>query len=171
MERLKFIATACKKHTSETNADYRDAQKCLQANHGNRISQLRKAVATYSPNTQSRAKPETDLRASGALTFPENVKGVAFESEEIAMAPECEHLREPVHKVEPSGKGCKECLEMGDTWVHLRLCLTCGQVGCCDSSKNKHATKHFHKTRHAVMRSFEPGEHWRWCYVDEIMAD
>jgi uncharacterized UBP type Zn finger protein len=53
--------------------------------------------------------------------------------------------------------------------VHLRLCLSCGHVGCCDSSKNKHATKHFHKVRHPIIQSFEPGEDWRWCYVDEIM--
>jgi len=57
---------------------------------------------------------------------------------------------------------------MGDSWVHLRLCLTCGHVGCCDSSKNQHATKHFHATTHPIMRSLEPGEDWGWCYVDEI---
>jgi uncharacterized UBP type Zn finger protein len=56
---------------------------------------------------------------------------------------------------------------MGDRWVHLRMCLACGHVGCCDSSKNKHATGHFHATRHPVMRSFERGEDWAWCYVDE----
>jgi uncharacterized UBP type Zn finger protein len=57
---------------------------------------------------------------------------------------------------------------MGDRWVHLRLCLECGHVGCCDSSKNKHATKHFHATKHPIMRSFEPGETWGWCYVDQV---
>jgi Zn-finger in ubiquitin-hydrolases and other protein len=67
-------------------------------------------------------------------------------------------------------KGCPECIEMGDTWVHLRECLVCGHVGCCDSSKNKHATKHFHTSEHPVMRSVEPGERWGWCYVDEAMA-
>jgi uncharacterized UBP type Zn finger protein len=60
---------------------------------------------------------------------------------------------------------------MGDTWVHLRLCLTCGQVGCCDSSKNKHATKHYHQTTHPIIRSFEPGETWRWCYPDELLME
>src|SRR5580704_6686075 len=79
----------------------------------------------------------------------------------------CPHVKE-IREVKPSGKGCKECLEMGDTWVHLRECLVCGHVGCCDSSKNKHATKHFHQTKHPVMQSFEPDENWRWCYVDEI---
>jgi len=86
------------------------------------------------------------------------------------MAKLCKHLKE-THEVTPSGTGCKECLEMGDRWVHLRLCLECGHVGCCDSSKNKHATKHFHATKHPVVRSFEPGENWRWCYPDEIYAD
>src|SRR5579884_3897493 len=74
----------------------------------------------------------------------------------------CTHLNE-IRQVTPSAKGCEECLKMGDRWVHLRLCLECGHVGCCDSSKNKHATKHFHSTKHPIMRSFEPGENWRWC--------
>jgi uncharacterized UBP type Zn finger protein len=65
--------------------------------------------------------------------------------------------------------GCEECLKSGDSWVHLRLCESCGHVGCCDSSKNKHATKHFHATQHPVIRSLEPGESWKWCYVDEVM--
>jgi uncharacterized UBP type Zn finger protein len=63
---------------------------------------------------------------------------------------------------------CEECVQMGDTWVHLRLCLTCGHVGCCDSSKNKHATKHFHKVHHPLIRSIELGESWIWCYVDQM---
>ncbi len=64
-------------------------------------------------------------------------------------------------------KGCEECVKTGAQWVHLRECLVCGHVGCCDSSIGKHATKHFHQTKHPVMRSIEPGESWRWCYVDE----
>ena len=59
-------------------------------------------------------------------------------------------------------------MKTGDSWVHLRLCMTCGHVGCCDSSKNQHAAKHFHLTTHPVMRSLQPGEQWGWCYVDEI---
>src|SRR5258705_11309519 len=82
------------------------------------------------------------------------------------MATGCSHLKD-IKKVTPSGKGCKECLEMHDTWVHLRLCLEGGHVGCCDSSKNTHATKHFHQTKHPVIRSFEPGEDWRGGYVGE----
>jgi uncharacterized UBP type Zn finger protein len=62
---------------------------------------------------------------------------------------------------------CEECVKMGDSWVHLRLCLECGHVGCCDSSKNKHATRHFRKTSHPLIRSIEPGESWVWCYEDE----
>lgn len=60
---------------------------------------------------------------------------------------------------------------MGDHWVHLRICLTCGHVGCCDSSLNKHATKHFHSSGHPMMRSIEPGENWGWCFVDELAYD
>ncbi len=78
----------------------------------------------------------------------------------------CQHL-ENAQEVTPSAEGCEECLQMGDSWVHLRLCLICGHVGCCDLSKNKHATSHFHTTGHPVVRSFEPGENWIWCYVDE----
>jgi uncharacterized UBP type Zn finger protein len=60
---------------------------------------------------------------------------------------------------------------MGDSWVHLRLCEICGHVGCCDSSKNRHATKHFTKTKHPIMRSIEPGENWGWCYIDDAMIE
>ena len=83
------------------------------------------------------------------------------------MPDRCKHL-DQIKIRQTSKKGCEGCLKTGDTWVHLRLCLTCGHVGCCDSSKNKHATKHFHATRHPIMQSFEPGEDWRWCYVDEV---
>ena len=77
----------------------------------------------------------------------------------------CEHIA-AIKDVNPSGDGCEECLKIGDEWVHLRLCLTCGHVGCCDNSKNRHATKHYRSTRHPVIQSFEPGEDWIWCYVD-----
>lgn len=72
-----------------------------------------------------------------------------------------------VRRVVPSSNGCEECLRIGSSWVHLRLCLTCGHVGCCDSSPNRHARKHFYAEGHPIVRSFEPGEDWRWCYVDE----
>lgn len=87
------------------------------------------------------------------------------------MKSSCTHL-DQIRDVTPrTPNGCEECLKLGDRWVHLRLCLECGHVGCCDSSKNKHATRHFHATKHPVMRSFEPGEAWGWCYVDEIEID
>ena len=80
----------------------------------------------------------------------------------------CNHLKaSPL--ATPRADGCEECLKMGDDWVHLRVCLECGHVGCCDSSKNKHATKHFHATKHPLVQSIEPGEDWKWCYVDEVM--
>ena len=85
------------------------------------------------------------------------------------MATECTHT-DQVRITEPTKHVCEDCVKMGDTWVHLRMCLTCGHVGCCDSSKNKHATKHFHSTKHPLMRSVEPGESWVWCYVDERMV-
>ena len=82
----------------------------------------------------------------------------------------CTH-RDAIQEVEArTPEGCEECLAMGSRWVHLRLCLTCGHVGCCDSSPNKHATKHAGETDHPIVRSFEPGEDWRWCYVDETFV-
>ena len=83
------------------------------------------------------------------------------------MATTCTHL-DQAGDVTPSGDGCKECLEMGARWVHLRLCMTCGHVGCCDSSPNKHATAHFRASEHPLVQSFEPGEEWWWCYLDEV---
>ena len=83
----------------------------------------------------------------------------------------CSHLFE-IDKVTPrTPNGCEECLKIGDPWLHLRLCLTCGHVGCCDDSKNKHAAKHFHSTNHPLIKSFEPGEEWGWCYVDELLFE
>lgn len=78
----------------------------------------------------------------------------------------CTHGDQVRTEVARTPNGCEECLASGSWWVHLRLCLTCGHVGCCDNSPNTHATKHFHETAHPVMRSFEPGEDWGWCYVD-----
>ena len=83
---------------------------------------------------------------------------------------QCSHLG-LVRTDRPHSKGCEECLKMGDPWVHLRLCRTCGHVGCCDESKNKHATKHFHATKHPIITSLEPGEGWSWCYVDEVAME
>jgi uncharacterized UBP type Zn finger protein len=82
------------------------------------------------------------------------------------MATACQHTNQ-IRDVTAKTQGCEECLAAGDRWVSLRLCLSCGHVGCCDSSKGKHATKHFQQTAHAIMRSIEPGQDWRWCYVDK----
>ncbi len=72
-----------------------------------------------------------------------------------------------IRDVTPSAEGCEDCLRVGSEWVHLRLCLTCGHVGCCDSSPNRHARRHFDERQHPIMQSFEPGETWRWCFVHE----
>jgi hypothetical protein len=82
----------------------------------------------------------------------------------------CNHLGE-LRAVSASADGCEDCLELGDEWVHLRMCMTCGHVGCCDSSKNKHATKHARSSRHAIVRSIEPGEQWGYCYPDDLFFE
>ena len=87
------------------------------------------------------------------------------------MMARCTHL-DQVHEVSPrTPQGCEECLKTNGRWVHLRLCLTCGHVGCCDSSPGKHASRHFQQSRHAIVRSFQPGEDWGWCYVDQLMME
>jgi hypothetical protein len=87
------------------------------------------------------------------------------------MVKQCTHLTQ-VRPVAPrTPEGCEECLAQGTGWVHLRLCLECGHVGCCDNSPGKHATKHFHRTTHPIIRSFEPGEDWGWCYPDELLIE
>ena len=87
------------------------------------------------------------------------------------MSKRCSHIAELHHVAPHTPAGCEECLTTGGRWVHLRLCLSCGHVGCCDSSPGKHATKHFHATTHPMIRSFEPGEDWAWCYVDELFLE
>ena len=80
----------------------------------------------------------------------------------------CAHVS-LIEAVRPSSPdSCLGCVALGDSWVHLRICLICGHVGCCDESKNQHATRHFHETSHPVLQSYERGESWRYCYVDDI---
>ena len=86
------------------------------------------------------------------------------------MADTCTH-QGAILTTDASGNGCVECLAMGARWVHLRRCATCAHVGCCDSSPNRHATAHFHATDHPIVRSFEPGENWYWCYIDEFVFE
>jgi len=92
-----------------------------------------------------------------SLLFPEKAKT-------------CSH-RDQIAAVAPNTNGCEECLKLGHTWLHLRMCLKCGHVGCCDSSAGKHATAHFRASGHPIIRSIEPGESWKWCYVDKTMLD
>jgi uncharacterized UBP type Zn finger protein len=81
----------------------------------------------------------------------------------------CSHLdRVEVTELPAEIAGCEECLRTGGSWVHLRMCESCGHIGCCDNSPGKHATAHFHETSHPIIRSAEPGEDWSWCYVDEV---
>jgi Zn-finger in ubiquitin-hydrolases and other protein len=84
-------------------------------------------------------------------------------------AAQCTHLDQvELTELPESIPGCEDCLKIGGRWVHLRMCETCGHIGCCDNSPNRHATAHFHDSRHPIIRSAEPGEEWSWCYVDEI---
>jgi uncharacterized UBP type Zn finger protein len=89
----------------------------------------------------------------------------------MARAKICTHLDQIRDVVPGTPEGCEECLQMGDGWVHLRLCMSCGHVGCCDNSKNKHATKHFHSLQHPIIKSFEPGEDWMFCYPDDLFME
>ena len=87
------------------------------------------------------------------------------------MSDTCSHL-DQVRPVAPrTPDGCEECLQSGSRWVHLRMCLTCGHVGCCDSSPNKHATKHWRRSDHPLVRSHERDEDWAWCYADEAFME
>jgi uncharacterized UBP type Zn finger protein len=83
------------------------------------------------------------------------------------MAAECAHL-DSVRVTRPTKHVCEDCVKIGASWVHLRMCLVCGHVACCDSSPNRHASAHFRGTKHPLVRSIEPGETWTWCYVDEL---
>jgi monovalent cation/hydrogen antiporter len=117
----------------------------------------------------------------GALDLEESMldrfeRGDEAAREGLLLPPEpvggaCDHLREaPTHVRPLTPQGCPDCEREGTTPVHLRMCLSCGNIGCCDSSVGKHADRHYDHTRHPVMRSFEPGEAWRWCYVDDLLG-
>mgnify|MGYP001604938062 FL=1 len=89
-------------------------------------------------------------------------------SKNIDLSTPCEHVGDiKIHHVSRPGAGCEECLKIGGRWVHLRECLECGKVSCCDSSPNRHATQHFHETGHPIVTSLEVGENWAWCYADD----
>lgn len=110
------------------------------------------------------AKQEQEIIKSNKKSAVDTEEPIQFTPSVDANT--CSHLDE-IQTVFPGAGGCEECLRSGDTWVHLRVCLTCGHVGCCDSSKNKHATKHFQAMNHPIVKSLEPGEGWAWCYEDE----
>jgi uncharacterized UBP type Zn finger protein len=84
------------------------------------------------------------------------------------MSAVCRHL-DTIRDVRPSADGCEDCLRIGAQWVHLRMCLECGHAGCCDSSPNRHARKHAHAANHPIVTSLEPGEDWKYCFVDDVM--
>lgn len=104
-----------------------------------------------------------NILIEGRYAFDEEEDSV----QEAAHLTPCEHAPEILTLEPRSNDGCEECRKNNYKWVHLRLCLTCGHVGCCDTSIHKHATKHFHKESHPIIASLEPGEKWAWCYVDE----
>ena len=86
------------------------------------------------------------------------------------MAEECTHV-DGVREVTPSAPGCEECLKIGSNWVHLRLCRSCGHVGCCDQSVHRHAAKHFDRTRHPIIEGYDPPEGWGYCFIDDVYLD
>src|SRR5665647_1047616 len=101
-----------------------------------------------------------------------------FESSQQPTWPQVRQMRRCIHSSpmarhswQPSALGCQECLAIGDEWMHLRICRTCGHVGCCDDSKNRHATKHFKATQHPIIEGYDPPEGWGWCFVDEVLFD
>jgi uncharacterized UBP type Zn finger protein len=103
--------------------------------------------------------------ASGRVRIASKLQNLVAKNELDSEG--CAHLAE-MKDVTPSAEGCENCLKSGDEWVNLRLCLTCGHVGCCDNSKNKHATRHHHETDHPMIVSFELEEEWVFCYPDEV---
>src|SRR6266446_7021197 len=125
---------------------------------------MRRASSSWS---RSMCPARQRCKAAGGARIPRRPDLFIDESEDAAMPARCAHLNS-VKTAAPNTDGCEECLAAGDSWVHLRLCRACGHVGCCDNSKNRHATKHFKKTGHPIMTSLEPGEGWSWCFVDEL---
>lgn len=108
------------------------------------------------------------LDSDGRTRIADSIKQAAAQNSVDIKG--CEHILQ-IQDVIPSANGCEDCLKSGDEWVNLRLCCTCGYVGCCDSSKNKHATRHYHENKHPLIISFEDGENWLWCYQDEVVIE
>jgi CPA2 family monovalent cation:H+ antiporter-2 len=137
---------------------------------------VRNADLFRAPNQPGRKNAETVLidgkglpgapikGKTGESKFVDTEKAVEFKSKIDESV--CGHLKQ-IRPVFPSADGCEDCLRIGDSWVHLRICLSCGHTGCCDSSKNKHAAAHFQECAHPIIKSLEPGEEWAWCYSDD----
>jgi uncharacterized UBP type Zn finger protein len=124
-------------------------------------------VWTLAQSSRERKPAKIVALAEAVIAWASNSSD---ESGDFEMEAVCTHL-DQVREVTPGAEGCEECLRTGDEWVHLRLCETCGHVGCCDSSPNKHATKHFQASKHPIIKSFEPGEEWGYCYVDSLFLE
>jgi CPA1 family monovalent cation:H+ antiporter len=172
--------------TQRSNAAWERLGSSLTETPGTTYSRLRLAMlqaerARVLELRNTGKLPDEVLRSVlGLLDTEEAALDVLIEGEEERRETElaiesphggCDHLNSaPITAVPKTPEGCQECLEMGSTWVHLRLCLSCGQVACCDSSPNRHAFAHSRRTGHPVVRSFEPGEAWRWCYTDSLVG-
>jgi hypothetical protein len=124
-------------------------------------------------NGSRECAPDDRLREAihlAALGQKAGTKLAMTKGRDYRMAKGCTHIA-GIRNVTPSALGCEECLKSGSEWLHLRICRTCGHVGCCDDSPHKHATKHFHATQHPVIEGYDPPEGWGWCYVDEVLFD
>jgi CPA2 family monovalent cation:H+ antiporter-2 len=136
------------------------------------VDELESIVQLLGQVLKDHGKEPADIEATADRIRGQHYAGLLEEGPDpnmVTLEPTthtCEHAMAPMTVRAASRDACLSCVAVGDTWVHLRVCMTCGHVGCCDSSKNKHATAHFHESGHPVMRSMEPGETWGWCYVD-----
>ena len=160
------------RYAADTEALLHSGANVVVAEETEAIARLTSGVlgAMGVPAGEVDAREDTERAAvpTPHATLAEPADVVLDPERTVTFAPvtACGHVAR-VRAVHPSARGCEECLRTGDRWVHLRICMTCGHVGCCDSSPNRHASAHFQATLHPIMRSAEPGERWGWCYVDE----
>jgi CPA2 family monovalent cation:H+ antiporter-2 len=146
--------------SGSTEAFVRNADLFRSSNETSRKSSAARAVTideNVLPATTAAIKTDGNK-------FIDTEKAIVFKPQIDESV--CGHLKQ-IRSVFPSADGCEDCLRIGDSWVHLRVCLSCGHTGCCDSSKNKHATAHFQECDHPIIKSLERGENWAWCYPDE----
>jgi CPA2 family monovalent cation:H+ antiporter-2 len=126
------------------------------------VSALTRSAPLFRPGPLEPALLAEALRPEQITVDTERVVELRLDG-----AARCAHVTQ-IRPVLPSARGCEECLAIGARWVHLRICMSCGHVGCCDSSEHKHASAHYRSTEHPIMRSLQPGEEWGWCFVDEL---